>query len=384
MEKLKILHLASFSGNIGDVANHLGFYEKFRDKVCANIEITKMEVRKFYRNRSELKFDDNFVETVNRHDLLVIGGGGFFDLAWDYSCTGTTIDLSEEIVRKIKKPVLINAIGYHELGDVKPTNVDKFKRFLDVIIENDKWFVSVRNDGSLGRMNNRFGRLSSKVMKVPDNGFFYKVTKNVYRNYIKSHAEWIGLNLSNDLFNVAFNQGLNANVFNRLIVEFIESVLGTMDDAGIIFFPHTPQDISTLGMVLEKVKDKYKREKILVAPLFASEGEAVECVFDMYKACSCVIGMRFHTNVCCVGMNIPTIGLAGHDQISSLYDELGLSERCIKVNNNQFVIDLLCLLTDSLKRLSDIKKEYAEIGVELNNCANAYYQDIKEWVSNRE
>ena len=44
---MKILHLASFTGNIGDNANHSGFrywFEKYNDEA----EWTELEIREFY------------------------------------------------------------------------------------------------------------------------------------------------------------------------------------------------------------------------------------------------------------------------------------------------------------------------------------------------
>jgi polysaccharide pyruvyl transferase WcaK-like protein len=375
--KIKVLHLASFLGNIGDFANHQGFYKKFQEHIPA--EFTQLEIRKFYKNRSEMKFDDSFLELIHTHDLLVLGGGGFFDLKWDYSSTGTTIDLSEKFIQDIKIPVLVNGMGYHEYEEVKEENVAKFKNFLKIITDNKNWFISVRNDGSFGRMKARYGSLVDKVLKVPDHGFFFSPKEYSRFGLEDKNTVWIGLNLTNDLFNECFNKGLGTEEFNQLMGKFINRILQENSRYKIILFPHAHQDISTTAAVIGAVEDKYKRERIVVAPLITVEA-SIEQVFDLYRICSLIIGMRFHTNVCSIAMNIPTIGLAGHEQISALYNELGIQERCIKLDTTQFIDRLEALLKDGLPASDQVKKAYQKVNLLLDKEVENYYKKLDEWM----
>ena len=357
-KKLKVLHLASFLGNIGDYANHRGFYKMFR-KVAPVAEFTQVEIRKFYKNRSELKFDNNFLKQINNHDLLVLGGGGFFDLQWDYSNTGTTVDFTEEFINGIKIPVLVNAMGYHEYEEVKEKNVKKFKNFLNIILNKDNWFVSVRNDGSFERMFSRYGKLVNKVLKVPDSGFFYSPKRHCQLNLKDKNTIWIGLNITNDLFNKNFNKDLDVDTFNNLFGQFISQVLKENKNYKIIFFPHAHQDLITISIILNKLDDKYKREKIMVAP-FVTQENSIDQVFDLYRLCLCVVGMRFHTNVCSVGMGTPSIGLAGHEQVSALYRELYMPERCVKLDNINFISELRNKLFKTIKSKNKIRLKYLQ------------------------
>lgn len=375
---IKILHLASFLGNIGDVANHQGFYKKFKKNIAINAKFSQLEIRKFYKNRAEFKFDDSFIEMVNQYDLLILGGGGFFDLKWDYSNTGTTINFSEKLMQNIKIPVLVNGMGYHEYGEVNKKNVEKFKNFLSLITKNKKWFISVRNDGSFKRMQKRYGNLVDNVLTIPDSGFFF--CPREFPKYLENrNIIWVGINLTNELFNKRFNKNLDINKFNALIIQFINKTLKENDNLKIILFPHTHQDITVISIIMDKIDDKNKREKIIVAPLFVEE-RSVEQVFDLYRVCACVIGMRFHANVCCIGMNIPTIGLAGHEQISSLYDEIGLPNRYLKVNNYRFSQELENKLKTTLKDINKIKKDYAGINSRLAKESDLYFKKVNEFI----
>ncbi len=93
------LHIASFNGNIGDVTNHNGFRNELK-KAGFDWRMDHMEMREFYKSRSVRKFDDAFANAANEYDLLIFGGGGFFDLQWDYSCTGCTIDMGRTLLKK--------------------------------------------------------------------------------------------------------------------------------------------------------------------------------------------------------------------------------------------------------------------------------------------
>ena len=94
MSPLRVLHLASFSGNIGDNANHMGFRPWFADQVGRNVEWTNCEIREFYWK--ERAFDADFVVLANSFDALVIGGGNYFELWVENSPTGTSIAITPE------------------------------------------------------------------------------------------------------------------------------------------------------------------------------------------------------------------------------------------------------------------------------------------------
>ena len=164
-------------------------------------------------------------------------------------------------------------------------------------------------------------------------------------------------------------------------MKFINQTLEKHDNYKIILFPHAYQDIGTIGILLNKIEDKYKRERIEVAPLF-SEAQSFGQIFDLYRICDCVIGMRFHTNVCCIGMNIPTIGLAGHEQISGLYNELGLLDRCIKLDNIHFVSELTNKLNITMKYKDKINEDYKKINKIFNKNTNQYLLEVKKWLDN--
>jgi len=109
MTALRILHVASFSGNIGDNANHMGFRPWFETLAGRPVQWTNLEIREFYWR--ERVWDDSFVAMANAHDLVVIGGGNYFELWVETSPTGTSIAIEPQTFAKITTPVVFNALG---------------------------------------------------------------------------------------------------------------------------------------------------------------------------------------------------------------------------------------------------------------------------------
>ena len=147
MLPMRILHLASFSGNIGDNANHMGFRPWFAAQVGREVTWTNCEIREFYWK--ERAFDADFVTIANSYDALVVGGGNYFELWVENSPTGTSIAISLEDFDKIRVPIFFNALGVDSGQGVPEKSKQNFTRFLSKLLSSDQYLVSVRNDGAV-------------------------------------------------------------------------------------------------------------------------------------------------------------------------------------------------------------------------------------------
>lgn len=371
MKKLKILHVASFHGNIGDLINHAGFYSNMRKYFIEEPEVTQLEMRHFYRNERMYAFDDTFAEKANQYDLLIFGGGGFFDVRHNDSATGTTIDISKSVIDKITIPVVVNAMGYPEYEGDYQVAKERFKDFLLYVLKKNNWFVSFRNDGSVGRIMRSLGVffIKEKLIKVPDNGFFY--TKASER--INSEHK-IGLCISNDDFSKRYNGILTEDGFNKLISEWIRGII--IRGFNVVFFLHTPQDITTLSELQKNIGSKYFRYNVEIAPYNPNGADAPQELVRYYKKCDVIIGMRFHSNILALQNKIPTIGLAGHEQIQALFDEIELSDNCILVQDVSFTNKLDNKLSELIA--NPIEYEHIINGVltKIEKQGEAYYKEL--------
>lgn len=377
---MRIIHIASHKGNIGDIFNHAGFYQ-YLDKIFdKKYSIEKIELRDFYYSAKNKKnFDKVFADYINTFDLCIIGGGGFFDAQWENSQTGTTLDFSDNFIDCIKIPVIVNAMGYHEYPDKTNEIIrQKFNHFLNKIVDKRNWLVSVRNDGSFERIEKQYKNIAlDKILKVPDNAFFTILPPPRLFNPIQRESGVIGICVTNDLFSKYYNGNIKTTDFNRIIANFVNNQAKCQRK--IIFFPHTPDDINTINEVLRYVDGYTKRNQIVIAPFEAIDIQSVYNLAEYYKRCDFIIGMRFHSIIMGINLNIPTIALAGHQQIEGLFSELNLSDFCIKVNKTD-IDEKLNVIINNLLNDNSIEKRYALIYRKLNSEKIFYLKNLKDFI----
>lgn len=377
---MKVLHLASFGGNFGDILNHQGFYNTV-GRALHFESIDKIEIRRFYKNATEkerLYFNRSFVEDINSHDLLVVGGGGFFDVKWDYSSTGTTIDFSDSFVDSIKVPVVFNALGYHEFYDETTPEVRmRFRHFLEKIIEKG-WFVSFRNDGSLSRFHKTYGSIfDDEIIKVPDNGFFCVDKESITDCFFSDERVTIGFCITNDLFTKEYNGELTASKFNERIVDVLQKL---SEDYRIVLFAHTPDDVSLIGRLFDSLPNSIKRYNIAICPFCPNGSESIKEMSRYYQACSLIVGMRFHSLILSLQLNKPSIALSNHAQIGGLFEELGLDDYIIRLNDLSFNKILYKKIRETLDSQAINRRVYNTL-CDLKKQNLLYTERLKEYTN---
>lgn len=342
--KKKYVHIASFSGNIGDIINHLGFYESV---VPEEMISSKIEIRRFYNNCRECSFDNNLAEAINRNDGLILGGGGFFDVRWGNSSTGTTINMSSEFIDSIRVPVLVNAMGIH-FDDTNPLAIKRFCQFLDYVLNRDNWMISIRNDGSISRLLKKTGIYDERIISVPDNGFLFRRS-----NCYSDESNIVGLSFSSDLISDEYNGGITDGCF----VDELSKVCKYLLEEGkeLLFYLHAPQDIEMLSKLYIKLGNALFRENIRIAPFDVYTRNNAYAIDELYRKCSFVISMRFHGCVTGIKNLIPTIGLAGHEQIQGLFEELELNDQFVIAEDgfSEVLIDRIKTFNNNLNVISE-------------------------------
>lgn len=385
MKPLRVLHLASFTGNIGDNANHTGTRALLKKNLSYSLAYTNLEIREFHwKNR---KFDESFVTLANQYDLVLIGGGNYFELWVESSSTGTTIDLHSVLLSQINPPILFYGLGCDPYKGVTPETIQRFKDFLDYVLSSPKYMVSVRNDGSLENIHKYLGsNYAEKVFKVPDGGFFTEVN-DYFHPQLRPGRRYLGINLAGDMLELRFKRDGNRDrqnhidyeTFLKLFAKLVQQHLDEAPDLAVVLVPHIFRDLAIIYDFLNQVDDSYRRQRITVAPYLNGEGSQ-EYIFDLYRKCTLIMGMRFHTSVCGLGLNVPTIGLVAYPKIADLYRELNIPKRAVPVNEKGFEQNLDLLLRDTLKNTAEIKKEYSLIKSQLLAEANKFHGIVDEWL----
>lgn len=382
MNTLNVLHIASFNGNVGDNANHNGLYNNLNELFNQNIVFDQLEMREFYLSWNLRNFnDESFIKLCNDYDLIIIGGGNFFELKWDYSYTGTTINLSEDTLNKISCPILFFGLGCDIGKGVNSKTISRFKHFLDKVINSDKYMVTVRNDGSLETLTQLYGdRFNGKIKKVADGAFFIN-TDNINLPNPNHNRKVIGINVACDMKEIRFN---NQYTYGEFVIDFAELLnkfLLNHEGYNLIFFPHIYSDIEAISDVINNIEDKYRRIRVSVAPYLNGQGSE-RYLFALYNTCTIILGMRFHANVCAVSQNIPTIALCSYKKITDLYNELGMVNRVVNVNEKGFKEILENKIIETLNELPEVVSKYEDINRKIKLENDKFLDDFNEWIIN--
>jgi len=331
---MKILHLASFDGNIGDNASHIGFRKLLSSIIKDDYQIHQLEIRKFYNNYflpDKQRFNKNFADFVNQYDLLFIGGGGFLDFWVKNSATGTTLNIEETVLRAIKIPIIISSVGCIPHKEVPEENIPKFRKFLDQLLSRDYTFIAVRNDGSKQILKEYIGiDYYNNIPEILDHGFFYD---NDGSSYSSSENKYILINSTSDQL-LMLNRGIGKIDTEYYVSEMRKVIKHLIDETNldIVFAPHIYSDYKAIHTLLEGINDFHIRSRTSITP-YVQGDYGCNQIFSSYKNSALVLGMRFHANVCSIAMNKPSIGVAALDRVVSVYDSVGLAENVIKVDS---------------------------------------------------
>jgi len=295
------------------------------------VEYTEFEIREtFWGNKS---FDAEFVEFANTFDLLIIGGGNYFELWVDKSRTGCSIDIALEDLRNIRVPTLFNALGVDPGQGASESSLNKFRSFLDVVIEKPNMLLSCRNDGAMQTLQEMVGqKYANAFYHVPDAGFFTQVASQ-YHPELRQGKKNVLIQLAGDMLDQRFpnlgGQDISYEMFlqelTRLIVALVER------DVHVILVPHIFRDVDVIAQLLDVLPDKLRRNNIAVAP-YLSGVSGQDHIVDLYKSVDLVLGMRFHANVCSMALGTPVVGLVNYLQIERLYQEMSMTDYMVHVN----------------------------------------------------
>jgi polysaccharide pyruvyl transferase WcaK-like protein len=376
---MKVLHLASFNGNIGDNANHSGFRPWLESMLGVNVIWTDLEIREFYWK--EKRFDDSFVRFVSDFDLLVIGGGNYFELWVEHSATGTSIDIPPEFFEKIKVPIFINALGCDEGQGVTTQSIANFTRFLELLVSKPQYLVTVRNDGAMKTLRKHVPEiLADRVFVIPDGGFFVDYMKT-NAMYLTTSKKRIGINLASDMAEIRFKNFGENNGYENFCNEFatmLESLAKKDPEIHYFFFSHIFRDLTIVSDIISRLSDRLRRTRVSTAP-YLTGADGAKHIFGLYQECHLFLGMRFHSNVCAIAMGIPTIGLCNYPQIDSLYEEVNYPNGSISVREPGFSNSLIKAISVALTG-DQLSKDGARVIHHVSRARKSFEKTLITWL----
>ena len=378
--KKRILHIASFIGNIGDNANHDGFRKNLRSLLGCECVFDEIEIRDFYFNVGKRFFDDDFIEEANTYDLVVFGGGNFLEISFPKSKTGTTFNIGLDVLDKLKTKFFINGVGFDPEKGAGVDEIRKFEKLIDFMANDDRFFVTFRNDGSSADFERIYPNKDYSIGVVPDGGFFYTpVSSNC--DTIDASRKYIAINIAGDMLDLRFNQKTGSIPFSQFVLKFSEMMNNFLNDFpeyDLVFTAHIYKDYSAIIEILNSMDDMIVRKRVRVAPHI--QGNGYDAVFNVYKGAELTIANRFHANVCAFAMNIPTIAVSNYPKIKKLYTELELDDRIIDVTQNGFEVLMRDKIVETIENREAVVDEYQKTNNRLEQDLNAVYNKLHKWM----
>lgn len=314
---LRVLHIGSHFGNIGDNASHSVVQDAISRRVSAQFE--NLEIRRFYRNAGELRFDDDFVRHANTFDMVLFGGGNYLEVAHAYSASATTFDISPETLAGVRTPFVLNAVAFDPAKSDDEQLFERFRTWAGAVAEHPMVKVNLRDDGSLDDFQRFVGPLSEFGFGlVQDPGLFYQPPQD----FPFTNRNYVAVNLAGDLEDVRYPRpGERDALFAAL--RFV--IGGLPDDMAFVLVPHVALDVTILGEFLGDCTDFAARKRILVAPLLQGYDDFWK-TWAIYRDASGIIANRYHSLVCNLQYDIPMAVLANYPKISKTLERMGLEE----------------------------------------------------------
>lgn len=375
---LKILHVASFSGNVGDNINHAGSYRMLERHLGFPFSTTEWEIREYFWRKAS--FDASFAELCNEHDFVLFGGGNYFELWVERSVSGTSVDIPLDVLEKIRVPLVFHSLGLDAAQGYTEASLQKTRSYFEALLARKDTFISLRNDGSLRTARELLGpAISQHIHCFPDGGFFAAGPKGIA--FSPNKQPTIGINIAGDMLSRRFGADPEAiEKFFSEFVKFIDLVAAAYPELRFRFFPHIFRDVHPIAEILERLSDPVRRRRVEVAPLLVGR-DSVLPFLQQYAECSLVLGNRFHANVCPVGLGVPTLGLVNYPQVQFLYEELDITDRWVDVRAAQVGESLYQQVSASLSDLPELGELYRRISRSIFQAGDQAYATLSNWLN---
>lgn len=346
MKQLNLLHIASFSGNVGDNASHKGLNTVLKETL-PSFHVRRREIRKYYNNydgSDKQRFDENFINDVNHANLTIIGGGGFLDYWVPGSPSGTTFSIAPERLKDIARPLIISSVGCNPHREIPEGNIARFRAFLTKALDNPNIKIAFRNDGSVNALARDIGtEFADAFPELADNGFFYEPPP--CGPDLFNHP-YVAINIAPD--QMEMHSGLDINVEKETVYKDLSKVIQYITehhDLDVVLVPHIYQDLDSISALRAFLPEHIIRNRVQVAPCVQGD-HGSDVIFSIYKNSQMVIGTRYHANVCPLAMGRPTIGLVALNRVKHIYDQLEVPDRALRID--QLSADIVNPLIDRL------------------------------------
>lgn len=297
-------------GNAGDSAIGFAFNYLFKNEF-PNSKITFMNCRK--------KFSKNDIEIINKHDFLIVTGGGLFlHDTFENEISDWQWGISEELIDMIKIPIIVYAVGYNKFRNQREFN-DNFKKTINKLVEKSIFF-SLRNSGSCDAIRLHLQKENQDKIKL---SFCPTILlNNKYRYYSSRKNKTVGFVFAGDRLEYRHEK---IQEFVSEIKKFVE-YLKTKGYKTILINHQNDLWISKM-IGFDHVVDLFKKNP--------------ELIYQTYSKIDTVISDRGHAQMIpfCCGCKLLTP--ISHDKLKWFLQDMQIEQFGIEENSNELSIQLI-------------------------------------------
>lgn len=329
MNLISVLHVASFQGNLGDHLNHQAFVEWFQDLLAPmTVEWTRIEIRDVWHSDRDLF--SRISRVIENVDLIVFGGGNFWETWDETSGSGTSLNVTYDDLVRLGKPVFFNALGVEIARGVSTKASTVFPRDVIRMCSDDRFFVSVRNDGSLGNLR-RLGIEHPKVRELPDHGIFASLENDASRKEFLD-GKLIVLNLAVDMPEIRFRNWANPEEFFASLGNVVTR-LSKDYNFELRFVAHVPSDVNAFCALADKLPMEIQRNRLSLRWHGGFHNPGMDFA-SHYLEADIILAQRFHANILAIRSLQEFLSISNHPQLIDFHREMGTNRsRIIQLDN---------------------------------------------------
>lgn len=351
---MKFLHLANFnSTNIGNGALIFGTERLLREDIATDTAFEPEPWDEYVIENSfgPRAFDRGFVDLVNRHDALVIGGAVTFNGRQHLSNAGMRFNLPLELWKEIQKPVVF----YGNAGRFWPGGIyhhaDKLAAIMRYVTEHPRILVGVRNDGTKGLLESVIGFSSDRIISLPDPGIFVPVATGEYPEIEKGKIN-VAVALNNEDEANRFPDPEKKHAFLTAFCRVLERM--TKDwDMNIVFIPHYFDDYKIIAECVSLLPSSIIHQRSVSAGLL--KVPHTPYFYGRYAQMDLSFSMRIHSLSPAIGLGVPVVPLVSQPRVSDFLTDMGLADLGLNIFDLDFEEKLYQAAVQALSRKAEIQ-----------------------------
>lgn len=313
MKKIRILHVAAFYGNLGDELNHSSF-KQWVDNLTPGtlLEWTSLDLREVWRT------DRNLLARIQARreqvDLIVFGGGNFWETWDETSQSGTSLNVTFEQLKNIGLPVFFNALGVETARGVSKQASETFVTDFERYCDDPQFFVSVRNDGSNLNLE-ALGVSGNGFLELPDHAFFHP---GIVKPVDRGPTPTIAVNGAVDMDEIRYGPlGGRANFlssFSQIFAERYSEI-----EFNLVFLAQVPSDLQFGLEMASNLPEAMTRKNFSL--IFPNSGLPEKAsMANIFNQASMIIAQRFHSTIMGLTSHNDTVCFSNHPKVENMLD----------------------------------------------------------------